>query len=111
MSPRSSRYKSPSSLSDVPGYVDQALAIFDNEMSELQGLKSKAPDSVSSDYNKALGLLAQQRDKLAQLKAAAQSKDQKKFQQIAIGWSLDAGQALFFNDFAFGLNSDSIIAR
>ena len=72
----------PQSLKDIETYVPKAKAIAQDEIKELRGLVSKAPDSVKDDYSKALDLIDQQLAKLDDLLAAAKANDTAKLQKI-----------------------------
>lgn len=70
----------PQSVEEIPPYADKALALFDKQLGELRELE--APDEYKSDFDKLLKTGDEAKGFIRDLKAAAESNDEKKIAAI-----------------------------
>jgi hypothetical protein len=76
----------PSSLAEIPGLVDQALAIIDKEIAEIKALRP--PKELQSSFDAMIAASDDTKQAADDLSAAAKANDQQAVQK-----ALDAGKA------------------
>ena len=70
----------PETVQEIPAYADKALALFDKQLGELRELEP--PDEYKSDFDKLLATGDEAKGFIRDLKAAAESNDEKKIREI-----------------------------
>ncbi len=82
---------SPSSIAEIPGYVDQALPMVDSALARIRALRP--PKELEEGVGRWLAATAETRDQLAKLRAAAAKGDQAEVNTVAAkGTDLDSSR-------------------
>jgi hypothetical protein len=77
--------KTPTTLDEIPGLVDQALAILDKEVDEISALKP--PEEMQTQFDALIAQSEKTKQAANDLAAAAKAKD-----EAAVQKALDAGK-------------------